>query len=80
VHKWAGEICAGSPTRDTRQPDGADTADILYGVAPTGGGADASGGMRAGAPAEIFGLFRAAAEGAIGAEDYDEVAARLGLD
>jgi hypothetical protein len=30
-------------TRDTRQPDGADTAYILHGVAPTGAGADASG-------------------------------------
>lgn len=36
------------------------------------------GGMRAGARAEIFELFRAAAEAAIGPQNYAEVAARIG--
>jgi hypothetical protein len=37
------------------------------------------GGMQAGAPAEIFELFRAAAETALSPSDYQAVAARLGL-
>lgn len=37
------------------------------------------GGMHAGAPAEVFGLFRAAAEAALPAEDFAVVAARIGL-
>lgn len=37
------------------------------------------GGMHAGAPAEVFGLFRAAAESALPAEDFALVAARIGL-
>jgi hypothetical protein len=37
------------------------------------------GGMQAGAPAEIFEVFRAAAEAALSPSDYQTVAARLGL-
>jgi hypothetical protein len=37
------------------------------------------GGMQAGAPPEIFEVFRSAAEAALGADDYGDVAARLGL-
>lgn len=37
------------------------------------------GGMHAGAPAEVFGLFRAAAEAALSPDDFAVVAARIGL-
>ncbi len=37
------------------------------------------GGMQAGAPPAIFELFRSAAEEALGADDYADVAVRLGL-
>jgi hypothetical protein len=37
------------------------------------------GGMQAGAPAEIFELFRSSAEAALFPSDYEAVAARLGL-
>lgn len=37
------------------------------------------GGMHLGAPAEIFELFRAAAESALGADDYQTLAAGIGI-
>jgi hypothetical protein len=37
------------------------------------------GGMQAGAPPEIFELFRSAAEAALDPADYRSVATRLGL-
>ncbi len=37
------------------------------------------GGMHLGAPAEIFELFRAAAQAALRAEDYQTLAARIGI-